>query len=110
MKRVRIGFLLPGYSSESKSNMPRAMRALSDRGAIVDVIHPSPRVVDLSTLRVENDLYVLKKISDFTLSIAGALHAQGPRVRIHLRPPARRDTSSSVATSCGPRVRTRAPH
>ena len=80
MKQVRIGFLLPGYSSESKSNMPRAMRALSDRGAIVDVIHPSPRVVDLSTLRVEHDLYVLKKISDFTLSIAGALHAQGATI------------------------------
>ena len=80
MKRVRIGFLLPGYSGESKSNMPRTMRALSDRGAIVDVIHPSPRVIDLSTLRVEHDLYVLKKISDFTLSIAGALHAQGATI------------------------------
>jgi ribosomal protein S6--L-glutamate ligase len=80
MKRVRIGFLLPGYASESKSNMPRAMRALSDRGAIVDVIHPSPRIVDLSTFRVEHDLYVLKKISDFTLSIAGALHAQGATI------------------------------
>jgi ribosomal protein S6--L-glutamate ligase len=80
MKRVRIGFLLPGYASESKSNMPRAMRALSDRGAIVEVIHPSPRIVDLSTFRVEHDLYVLKKISDFTLSIAGALHAQGATI------------------------------
>jgi len=80
MKRVRIGFLLPGYSGESKSNMPRAMRALSDRGTIVDVIHPSPRVVDLSTLRVEHDLYVLKKISDFTLSIAGVLHTQGATI------------------------------
>jgi ribosomal protein S6--L-glutamate ligase len=80
MKRVRIGFLLPGYSGESKSNMPGTMRALSDRGAIVDVIHPSPRVIDLSTLRVEHDLYVLKKISDFTLSIAGALHAQGATI------------------------------
>jgi ribosomal protein S6--L-glutamate ligase len=80
MKRVRIGFLVPGYSGESKSNMPRTMRALSDRGAVVDVVHPSPRVVDLSTLRVEHDLYVLKKISDFTLSIAGALHAQGATI------------------------------
>ena len=80
MTRVRIGFLLPRYSGESKSNMPRAMRALSDQGAIVDVIHPSSRVVDLSTLRVEHDLYVLKKISDFTLSIAGVLHARGATI------------------------------
>jgi len=77
MKRVRIGFLLPNYSRESTSNMPRVMRALADWGVVVDVIHPSARVVDLTTLRVEHDLYVLKKISDFTLSIAGALHAQG---------------------------------
>jgi ribosomal protein S6--L-glutamate ligase len=80
MKRVRIGFLLPNYSRESTSNMPRAMRALADRGVIVDVIHPSKRVVDLTALRAEHDLYVLKKISDFTLSIAGALHAQGATI------------------------------
>jgi ribosomal protein S6--L-glutamate ligase len=80
MRRLRIGFLLPHYAGASTSNMPRTMRALSDRGVIVDVIHPSPRVVDLSTLRVEHDLYVLKKISDFTLSIAGALHAQGATI------------------------------
>jgi ribosomal protein S6--L-glutamate ligase len=80
MKRLRIGFLLPNYSRESTSNMPRAMRALADRGVIVDVIHPSARVVDLTSLRVDHDLYVLKKISDFTLSIAGALHAQGASI------------------------------
>ena len=80
MKRLRIGFLLPNYSRESTSNMPRAMRALADRGVIVDVIHPSTRVVDLTTLRVEHDLYVLKKISDFTLSMAGVLHAQGATI------------------------------
>jgi ribosomal protein S6--L-glutamate ligase len=80
MKRVRIGFLLPNYSRESTSNMPRVMRALADRGVVIDVIHPSARAVDLTTLRVEHDLYVLKKISDFTLSIAGALHAQGATI------------------------------
>ena len=32
MKRLRIGFLLPNYSRESTSNMPRVMRALAERG------------------------------------------------------------------------------
>jgi ribosomal protein S6--L-glutamate ligase len=80
MKRVRIGFLLPHYSRESQSHMPRVMRALAERGVVVDVIHPSARAVDLSTLRVEHDLYVLKKTSDLALSIAGALHAQGAAI------------------------------
>jgi ribosomal protein S6--L-glutamate ligase len=80
MTRLRIGFLLPRYSRESKSNMPRVMRALSERGVIVDVIHPSDRAVDVSTVRVEHDLYVLKKTSDLALSIAGALHAQGAAI------------------------------
>ena len=40
MKQMRIGFLLPNYSRESKSHMPRVMRALAERGVVVDVIHP----------------------------------------------------------------------
>ena len=80
MKRLRIGFLLPRYSPESRSNMPRVMRALSEWGVIVEVIHPADRVIDMSTVRVEHDLYVLKKTNGLALSLAGALHAQGAAI------------------------------
>jgi len=57
--------------------MPTVMRALSDAGVVVDVIHPVKQMLELSDVRIEHDLYVLKKTSRLALSIAGALHAQG---------------------------------
>src|SRR5207247_3916568 len=80
MRPLRIAFLLPHYSRQSKSHMPVAMRMLSERGVVVDVIHPSDRVIHLSTLRVEHDLYVLKNTGGYALSLAGALHAQGAAI------------------------------
>lgn len=80
MKPLRIGFLLPRYSRESKSQMPQVMRRLSDWGVLVDVIHPADRIIDVSTIRVEHDLYVLKKTDGLALTIAGALHAQGAAI------------------------------
>jgi ribosomal protein S6--L-glutamate ligase len=80
MKRLRIGFLIPNYSPDSRSNMPRVMRALSEWGVGVDVINSSDRAIDLSTVRVEHDLYVLKKTDGLALSLAGALHAQGAAI------------------------------
>ena len=77
MRKLRIGFLVPSYSPQSTSHMPTVMRALSDAGVIVDVIHPVKQRLELSDVRVEHDLYVLKKTSRLALSIAGALHAQG---------------------------------
>lgn len=80
MTRPRIGFLLPHYSARSQSQMPRVLQLLADAGAQVDVINPAGRVVDLSGLRVEHDLYVLKKISGLAFSLAGALHARGAAI------------------------------
>src|SRR2546427_12439672 len=77
MRKLRIGFLVPSYSPQSTSHMPTVMRALSDAGVIVDVIHPVKQMLELSDVRVEHGLYVLKKTSRLALSIAGALHAQG---------------------------------
>ncbi len=75
--KLRIGFLVPSYSPQSTSHMPTVMRALSDAGVVVDVIHPVKQMLKLSDVRIEHDLYVLKKTSRLALSIAGALHAQG---------------------------------
>jgi ribosomal protein S6--L-glutamate ligase len=80
MKRLRIAFLLPRYSQPSKSHMPVVMQMLSERGVVVDVLHPSDRAIDLSAVRVEHDLYVLKSTNGLALSIAGVLHAQGAAI------------------------------
>src|SRR5438309_11942054 len=80
MKGLRIGFLLPRYSQRSKSFMPAVVQALAESGAIVDIIHPVDRMVNLAELRVEHDLYVLRHTSGFSLSLAGALHALGAAI------------------------------
>jgi len=79
MSRVRIGFLLPDLR-HSKSYMPMVMQALADAGAVVDVIHPVDRLIDLSTIRVEHDLYVLRQMSGLAFSLAGTLHALGAAI------------------------------
>lgn len=80
MRPLRIGFLLPRYSPGSNSQMPVVMRLLADAGVVVDVLRPTARIVELSRLEVECDLYVLKKINGLALSLAGALHARGATI------------------------------
>src|SRR5438445_4290525 len=77
MRKVRIGFLLPHYSHKSKSFMPAVVRLVGESGAVAEVVHPVDRVVDLSKVRVEHDLYVLRHTSGLSLSLAGALHELG---------------------------------
>ena len=57
--------------------MPAVVQALADRGAIVEIIHPVDPIMNLSELRVEHDLYVLRHTSGVSLSLAGALHELG---------------------------------
>jgi len=80
MKPLRIGFLVASRFAQSTGHVPALMRALTDAGVVVDVIHPTPGALDLSDVRVEHDLYFLKKASRLSLSIAGALHAQGAAI------------------------------
>ena len=77
MKPLRIGFLVSSRYEQSTSRVPAVMRALAEAGVIVDVIHPVRHALELSQLRAECDLYVLKKMSRLSLSLAGALHARG---------------------------------
>jgi ribosomal protein S6--L-glutamate ligase len=77
MRKLRIGFLTRSFSPQTRSYVPLVMRALADLGALVDVVHPPARAIDLSQLRVEHDLYVLKQMSGLAVSLAGALNAQG---------------------------------
>ena len=80
MRKVRIGFLLPHYSQKSRSFMPDVVRALGESGALVDAIHPVDGMVDLSKVRIEHDLYVLRHTSGLSLSLAGALHELGAAI------------------------------
>src|SRR5204863_7248770 len=77
MRKLRIGFLARSFSPQTRSYIPLVIRALEELGAVVDLIHPLAGVTDLSNVRVEHDLYVLKQQRGLALSLAGALHAQG---------------------------------
>jgi ribosomal protein S6--L-glutamate ligase len=79
MNPLRIGFLLPDLR-HSRSYMPLVMQALIDAGVVVDVIHPTDRLIDLSMVRVEHDLYVLRQMSGLAFSLAEALHALGAAI------------------------------
>ena len=78
--RRRIGFLLPRYSQRSTSCWPLVVQAVADLGAEIEIIHPLARPLELSTLQVRHDLYVLRKLSGLALSLAGALHELGATI------------------------------
>ncbi|PYO78799.1 MAG: hypothetical protein DMD67_04275 [Gemmatimonadetes bacterium] len=81
MRALRIGFLFKRpYRAGFVSVFPKAMQALAEAGVVVDVIACNERLIDLSTVRVEHDLYVLRQISGVSMSLAGALHAQGAAI------------------------------
>src|SRR2546425_896216 len=64
MSALRIGFLFRRpYGAGHVSIFPKIMQALADAGVVVDVIAANGRLIDLSTVRVEHDLYVLRQIS-----------------------------------------------
>ena len=74
---MRIGMLLVKHPPERKSPiLPEIVSLLRDRGDTVDLIYPDESLTDLSQVKVEHDLYVLKSGTETALSLAGALHAQ----------------------------------
>jgi len=77
----RIAFLLnKPKSANSTSRFLLAMRGLREMGATVDVIAGKERLIELSSLRADHDLYVLKQIAGVPPSLAGALHARGASI------------------------------
>lgn len=78
---MRIGMLMVKHPPQRKSPiMPEVIELLRRHGATVDVIYPDESLTDLSRVRVEHDLYVLKSGTGRALSLAGALHAQGAAI------------------------------
>lgn len=80
MTPPRIAFLLPSYSRHSTSYMPEIVQALADQGAVVEVIVPTSGPIDLGTVHIGHDLYVLRKMSGLALSLAGALDGLGATI------------------------------
>ena len=78
---MRIAFLALAPPQRRVSPiLGEVVRLLSEWGAKVDIVHPGDQLLDVSSIRVEHDLYVLKSKTDLTLSIAGALHAAGAAI------------------------------
>jgi ribosomal protein S6--L-glutamate ligase len=78
---MRIAFLMVRHpSSRASPIMPEVLALLTDWGVDVDVIYPDEGAIDLRTVDVEHDLYVLKSGTETALSIAGALDAMGAKI------------------------------
>ncbi len=64
-------------ASKLNSIASEMMEELAVKGLTVRLICPERQVTDLTEVRVEDDLYVLKSVGHLELGLAGALHAAG---------------------------------
>jgi len=82
MRALRIGFLFQAALTRGLcEHLPEGDARRSPRPAWWSMSLPcNERLIDLSTVRVEHDLYVLRQISGVSMSLAGALHAQGAAI------------------------------
>lgn len=83
--RVRIGLLLqgsgPGNGTPRASVLTQAIiDRLVDREALVDLIVPENRPLDIADIRAQHDLYVLKSETPLALNVAGALTLTGATI------------------------------
>lgn len=76
---LRIAFMMLRHRRESPI-FPEVIARLAQRNVHVDVVYPEEQVFDLGKVRVEHDLYVLKAKSEFSLSVAAALHSAGANI------------------------------
>jgi ribosomal protein S6--L-glutamate ligase len=78
---MKIAFIITHHPPTRPSPIiPEAIRLLSEWGVNVDVICPEEQMTDLSKVRVEHDLYVLKSGTELALSMAGILHVGGATI------------------------------
>jgi len=73
-----VGLITQRYTPARQSPLvAEVVQLLTAWGVMVQLIYPEEQVAALSTLRAENDLYVLTSGTDLALSFAGALTARG---------------------------------
>jgi ribosomal protein S6--L-glutamate ligase len=76
---MRIAFLMRRPADNGRSVTTDTVRLLREWRATVDLIHPDSRPSNLAGIHPEHDLYVLRSVTDASLSIAGILEQQGAR-------------------------------
>jgi ribosomal protein S6--L-glutamate ligase len=77
---VRIGFLMLRPDPAGRSVARDTVGLLRDWGEDVDVIDLDAAATDLSAVRPAHDLYVLRSVTEATVSYAGMLDAQGAAI------------------------------
>jgi ribosomal protein S6--L-glutamate ligase len=76
---MKIAFLMRRPAEEGRSITTDVVQLLRDWRATVDLIHLDSRPSNLADIRPEHDLYVLRTVTDASLSVAGILERQGAR-------------------------------
>lgn len=64
-------------SSKVNSIASEMMKELTGKGFKVRLICPEKQVTNLSKIRIEDDLYIIKSVGHLGLGLAGALHSAG---------------------------------
>jgi ribosomal protein S6--L-glutamate ligase len=78
---MNIGLIALRHEPARRSPVtPEVVRLLEDWGAKVTLIYPDEERIDLSSVRPEHDLYILKAGTELALSFAGALHTVGATI------------------------------
>lgn len=70
---MRIGWIVDRLNP----NFEMTVDLLRQRGTPVELIRPEQQPFDLSTVRIQNDLYVIKSGTPLGMSLAATLHALG---------------------------------
>ncbi|HEX8994440.1 MAG TPA: hypothetical protein VF812_00260 [Ktedonobacterales bacterium] len=70
---MRIGIIADWLNP----NMQQLVELLKGRGVTLDLIYPEKQLTDLSQVKVEHDLYLLKSGTEPALSLGGSLHMLG---------------------------------
>jgi len=73
---VRIGFLMERSFTDGRS-VPDVIRLLRELGATAKPLHLGDDLIDIASMRLDYDLYVLQSKSDLAMSLAADLHAAG---------------------------------
>lgn len=79
---MKIAFFLQGKSYTDHSVHVSAVTEeiigrLNSKGALVDILVPEEKALNVNEIRLQYDLYILKSKTPLTLSLAGALSASG---------------------------------
>jgi len=77
---MKIAFLMRQPAPGGHSVTTDVVRLLRDWGTTVDVIHPENQATNLAEMTPSHDLYVLRSVSDASISHAGILDSLGARI------------------------------